>query len=215
MTKKEYIGFIRNSLPMVDQTSRFHHLQVEAAINIAVNSVFFDMYESNPKRFRKSMERYSEFEIATLAEGVPTGRYRTTLTYDVVDLPRKTGGILGIMQKSSAGIAEISTTTTDYVPVSIMEGEQLYGSESSLPGGVVGFSWSGAREIEYWGISDADAALGVYVRAIKQFKSYADTDNLLLPYGKNQQIIDKVREYLGVTPPKDTINDNSDINANG
>ena len=112
-------------------------------------------------------------------------------------------------------LSYIDTTTTDYVPVTTMEGEQLYGSESSLPAEVTGFSWSGAREIEFWGMTSANALLGINIRFLKQFKSYGNTDNVVLPYGKEQQIIDKVREYLGVTPPKDTINDNSDINANG
>jgi len=45
---------------------------------------------------------------------------------------------------------------------------------------------------------------------IKQFKAYALTDNVILPYGRDQQIIELVRQFLGATPPKDLLNDNAD-----
>jgi hypothetical protein len=136
-----------------------------------------------------------------------TGRYESALSVDVVDLPRKTGGIISVSAPT--------TTTTVYVPVSFDEGNQLYGSESSLTGTVVGYSFTGPRTIEYWGMSAAEAAADVVIRLIKQFKSYDNTDNVLMPYGQDQRVLDLVREFLGATPPKDLINDNADIKANG
>ena len=59
MTKIEYIDFIRNSLSMVDKTSKFHREQVALAINFAVNTIYYDLYVQNPKAFKKSMERYT------------------------------------------------------------------------------------------------------------------------------------------------------------
>jgi hypothetical protein len=208
MTKAEYIDFIRNSLPMVDKTSRFHHEQVAAAINMVVNTVFYEMYEQNPKKFRKSMERYTTSTTADVT--LSFGRYVSALTVDVVDLPKVSGGILEIGENPALGTP---TTTTQFVPISTMAGEQLYGSEASLPSNVVGFSWDGARTIEYWGPTASPIANGVNIRFIKQFKSYSDTDNVVLPYGKDQLIIDKVREYLGATPPKNLVNDNADSNG--
>jgi len=210
MTKAEYIDFIRNSLPMVDKTSRFHREQVGAAINVAVNTVFYEIYRANPKVFMKSMERYTTRATIIPVNITLRGRYTAPITVDIVDLPKKAGGVLEIMQWDAQGIQEIGTTTTDYIPVTTMEGEQFYGSEASLPGNVVGYSWSGAREIEFWGISAAEASQGVSVRFIQQFKSYSNTDNVVLPYGQDQRIMQLVREFLGVTPPKDTINDNAD-----
>jgi hypothetical protein len=55
----------------------------------------------------------------------------------------------------------------------------------------------------------ATASAGVDIRLIKQFKSYASTDEVLLPYGQNARILELVREYLGVIPPKDIINNNT------
>ena len=209
MTRAQYIDFIRNGLPMVDQTDRFHHEQVASAINMAINTVFYEMYEQNPKKFRKSMERYTTQLRRSAAPDANTGRYVSDLLVDVVDLPKKTGGVLEVMWNYN----DDTTTTTDFVPVSTMEGEQLYGSESSLLGNVIGFSWDGAQELEFWGMSAADAVNDVQIRFIKQFKGYSDSDNVLLPYGKDQLIIEKVREYLGVTPPKDLVNDNADQNG--
>ena len=210
MTKAEYIDFIRNSLPQVDKTSRFHHDQVAAAINVAVNTIFYDMYKQQPKSFKKSMERYTVWAINTPAINAYSGRYTSTITVDVVDLPRKSSGILEILQGTLLGLGPSDTTTTKFIPVSTMEGEQFYGSESSLPDNVIGFSFSGARAIEYWGMKAADATLGVYIRLIKQFKAYALTDNVILPYGRDQQIIELVRQFLGAIPPKDLLNDNAD-----
>jgi len=210
MTKAEYIDFIRNSLPQVDKTSRYQHQQVAAAINVAVNTIFYDMYKQQPKSFKKSMERYTVWAINTPAINAYSGRYTSTITVDVVDLPRKSSGILEILQGTLLGLGPSDTTTTKFIPVSTMEGEQFYGSESSLPDNVIGFSFSGARAIEYWGMKAADATLGVYIRLIKQFKAYALTDNVILPYGRDQQIIELVRQFLGAIPPKDLVNDNAD-----
>lgn len=209
MTKKEYIDFVRNSLPMVDKTAKFHPQQVAGAINMAVNAVFYDMYNSGDKKIRKSLERYTTQTQLTCSQDLNTNRYRSTLTVDVVDLPRKTGGVYEVLSNAGAS----TNTTTLYVPVTTMEGEQFYGAEASLPGNVVGFSWSLPRQIEYWDMSGAEATTGVTVRLIQQFKSYALTDNVLLPYGKESVIIDKVREYLGLTPPKDLVNNNADSNG--
>lgn len=57
----------------------------------------------------------------------------------------------------------------------------------------------------------ANAALGVYARVIKQFKDYGLTDNIVLPYGQDERIIELVRQYLGAIPPKDLVNDNADL----
>ena len=203
MTKLEYIDFIRNSLQQIDDTSRFHREQVSAALNLAVNTVFYEMYKDNPM----SLERYTTVVSSTpsnaVAPGSTLGRYVSTLTVDVVDLPKKAGGVIEILTGT--------TTTTKFVPVSTIEGEHLYGSESSLPGNVIGYSLSGARYIEFWDMSAAEAAAGVVLRVIQQFKSYSNTDNVKLPYGQDERIIELVRQYLGVIPPKDLINDNADI----
>ena len=118
-------------------------------------------------------------------------------------MPRKAGGIFDILLST--------TTTTKFVPVSVLEGNQFYGAEGSLPGNVIGYSWNGARTVEFWDMSASEAAADVTVRAIKQFKSYASTDNVLLPYGQDERIIELVRQFLGVIPPKDIINNNADI----
>ena len=211
MTKQEYTDFIRNSLPRVDQTNRYDRRQVAVAINVAVNTVFYELYMQNPKKMTKAMERYSTTATIVPSDTTLRGRYVGTLTGDVVDLPRKTGGILSIRQWDGGGIAEIETTVTNYVPVTVMEGEQFYGSEASLSGVVVGFSWSKLGQIEFWGMSAAEAAKGVEVRYLKQFKSYTDTESVILPFGQDERIIQLVREFMGLTPPVDTINDNSDI----
>jgi hypothetical protein len=215
MTKAEYIDFIRNSLPMVDKTSRFHYEQVAAAINLAVNSVFHELYTKSPKSVRKSLERYSTLsaKLTPTQNAAWRPRYRVTLSSDVVDLPKKTGGILEVLQWNEDGISPELNHIVSFVPVSTMEGEQLYGSESSLPGNVAGYSWLGNRTLELWGLSSANASLGVSVRYLQQFRSYASTDRILLPFGQEQAIIDKVREYLGATPPKDLVNDNADSNG--
>ena len=203
MTKIEYIDFIRNSLQMVDKTAKFHREQVAAAINNAVNTVFYDLYLKNPKAFRKSMERYTTFITSIPVLNATVGRYVSTLTVDMVDLPRKAGGVLEILMPT--------TTTTKFIPVSTMEGEQLYGSEASLSGNVIGFSLSGNRYIEYWDLDIAETpAAGVVIRLIQQFKSYARTDNVLLPYGQDERIMELVRQYLGLIPPKDIINTEAD-----
>lgn len=200
MTKAEYIDFVRNSLQMVDKTQRFHPQQVAAAINNAVNTVFWEMYESNPKVMKKSLERYTTAVASTTSVHATTQRYVSALSVDVVDLPKKAGGVIDIICTTSCAV-------TVYAPITVIEGDQLSGSESSLPGNVTGFSFDGVRTVEYWGMA---APTSVVIRLIKQFRSYASTDNVLLPFGQDERIIELVRQYLGATPPKDLINNEAD-----
>lgn len=206
MRKLEYIDFIRNSLLQVDKTSKYHPKQVGVALNMAVNSMFYELWDNNPKMFIKSMERYTTVISKIPTTNATTGRYEVDIGSDVVDLKRKTGGILDIMTAT--------TTTTIFIPVSVIEGNQFYGAESSLPDNVIGYSWNGSQSIEFWNISAAQAAAGVVIRLIKQFHEMGDTDDVLLPYGQDERIIELVRQFLGAIPPKDIINSNADIQAN-
>ena len=220
MTKNEYIDFIRNSLPMEDKTDKFHPAQVEAAINLAVNTAFYEMYAKNPKVMAKSLERYSTLIWSAIFNTVRPPRYTASLTVDIVDLPRKTGGILEISDSGfdMGGTDPILATTTKFLPLTTMEGEQLYGAEAVLASNEYGFSFAGggSRVIEFWGSAAGFAAMfGVWIRAIKQFKSYSSTSQVLLPYGQDERIIELVRQYLGVIPPKDLINDNADSGMSG
>lgn len=208
MTKAEYIDFIRNSLQMVDQTNRYHQEQVAAAINLAVNTVFWELYTRTPKVMERSMERYTTQITESVTTSTTTDRYITTLDVDVVDLPRATGGVIEVL-------SDVGSAGQLYVPMTTMQGEQLYGAEGTLPSlQIIGYSWSGAREIEYWDMDANNASYGVVVRLIQQFKSYSSTDNVLMPYGQDQRIIELTRQYLGAIPPKDLVNDNADIPVN-
>lgn len=210
MTQLEYIDFIRNSLSMVDKTAKFHREQVKAAVNFAMNTVFYDMYLKGSKDVQKSMERYSTLvSLSVAADSELTNRYTATLSVDVVDLPRVTGGVLEIM----SGTLGVYNTGTTFIPVSTMTGEQMYGSESSLPSNVIGFSFSGARQIEFWDFPAGSVGSDHRARIIQQFKSYDATDNVMLPFGKDEQIMELVRQYLGVIPPKDLVNNNADNNG--
>ena len=217
MIKGEYIDFVRNSLQMVDQTLKYHTEQVAAAIDVASASVFWEMYEKNPKVMKKALERYSTLENNTVVNSVYSPRYTTVLMVDVVDLPKKAGGVLEIFADSSGDMASAQTV---FVPVSTIEGQQLYGSESSLPNNVVGFSLIRKNIIEYWGNATLLASLttgaggtGVWVRYIKRFRDYSSTDRVEMPYGQDERIVELVREYLSGIPPKDLVNDNADTNG--
>jgi len=200
MTKNQYIDFVRNSLPMVDKTQKYHPEQVAAAINNAVNTLFWEMYGKNGNVMKKSLERYTTAVESTTSVHATTQRYVSALSVDVVDLPKKAGGVIDI-------ICTTGCATTVYAPITVIGGNQLNGSESSLPGNVTGFSFDGVRTVEYWGMG---APTEVIIRLIKQFRSYTATENVLLPFGQDERIIELVRKYLGDIPPKDLINNEAD-----
>jgi hypothetical protein len=197
---------------MVDKTMKYHPEQVAAAIDIASATVFWELYEKNPKVMKKSLERYSTIITNSLVNSVYPPRYVAALTVDIVDLPKKAGGVLEVFSNYSS---QLGSTTTQFVPVSTIEGQQLYGSESSLPDNVIGFSYTGKRIVEFWGSATTLAALtadgGVRIRAIQRFRSYGLTDTLQMPYGQDERIMELVRQYLGAIPPKDLVNDEADM----
>ena len=200
MTKIEYIDYMINSLQAADKTNKFHPKQVEAAINFATNTVFYDLYRKNPKSVMKSMERYAihptPFTVI-YSLGVAKPRYTTNLDFDVVNLPTKGSGIIEILEVDASGDAIIDTTTK-FIPVSVIEGRQFYGSESSLPDNIIGYTLTDNRTIEYWGMTQAIANLGVHARIIKQFRYHTDTTDIMLPYGQDEKIMELVGLYMGV-----------------
>jgi hypothetical protein len=165
---------------------------------------------------KKALERYAtlaeDLAVSTDATGL---RYQTTLTADVVDLPRKTGGILQVNRSDGNTDLGAWSSTTLFVPVTPIEGEQMYGAEGALPGTVIGYAFSGPRTIWFWNMSTAQKNAGVWVRYIKQFKGYTDSENVLLPYGQDERIIELTRQFLGAIPPKDLINNEADTRVNG
>ena len=197
MTKKQYIDWMINNLSQLDQTGRYHPLQVEYAIEQSFDRVFYEIAEKSPK----SLERYS-IQLTGVASSLDsnTGRYTSTLTKKYTDLPLKASGILEVRLPT--------TTTLAFVPMTSIEMDQAYSADLTLGATIIGFSVHSSK-IEFFGMSATSAVLTI--RMIQKFSEYASTDEVLPPYGKDYDITGMVMAVLSNIPPKDLTNDNSDI----
>jgi len=123
-----------------------------------------------------------------------------TLDLKYVDLPLKASGVLGVRLSTS--------TTLAFVPMTTMEMDLAYGADLTLGSSLIGYSAQNGQ-LEFFGMS-ADATT-LTVRIVQQFSEYASTDEVYPPYGKDFNITGQVLQILSQIPPKDLVNDNSDI----
>jgi len=117
-----------------------------------------------------------------------------------VDLPLKASGVLGVRLPTS--------TTLAFVPMTTMEMDLAYGADLTLGSSLIGYSAQNGQ-LEFFGMS-ADATT-LTVRIVQQFSEYDASDEVYPPYGKDFNITGQVLQILSQIPPKDLVNDNSDI----
>ena len=202
MLKKNLRATVKNLIKQIDKTATVHDTLIDHVLEECINSVYYEIHAQTPKALGQYTKR---FQAQYLSLGV-AGRYAYALTVKLVPLPDKRGGVRSI----------VATEDTDLYFIPVTDQELLMMPESVSDGlvttsPVVAYYVVRPDIVEFYGLDAARLYYAYIFDLLVAFTSLADTDDVPLPYGKNADIVKMALELLGVIPPKDLLDNNSDL----
>jgi hypothetical protein len=205
MIKQEIRSLVRNTLPKIDKSNRYHDVYIDAVIEKAIANLYEEVWRMNPVNLQRYVKQYGyAVPIVVNVEAVTGVRY-STLPESIVPF-----------QDKGSGVRRISTAlqgALKFIPMDAREQDLLangafFNSASTL----IGYGVNQTR-IEYYGMSAAIQATGVRMDLIIPFSKYAETDEVKIPEiadtRTGETFIDKVMKILGVVQAVDLKDDNS------
>jgi hypothetical protein len=202
MTKQYIRSLLKGTLAQIDKTSRYHDTYLDHLIEQCVNSTYYQVYAQNPRALGQYTKRY---RAATIAVG-DMGRYVYDLTVKLVPLPDKRGGVRSIMNDTDTDIYYVPITDQEAL---LMTESQAYGLTTSTPR--VAYYVTHPTSVEIIGLTATELYYPHSFDLLVAFTSLADTDEVPLPLGKNVEVLKMALEILGIIPPKDLLDNNSDV----
>ncbi len=202
MTKAEIISFVKNELGKVDKTNKYHPVVIEKAITMAFNQGYSDIFDKD----RRLLDNYTvTYHTVAIAAAATTAILTSTLPAKYVPFADKNSGV--------RNIATIQQSAVKFYPASKREFEMI-------PNTLVGeLNTNDERAyyvvrkdtVEYYGVPASVVSAGVRMDIVIPFDNYASDDNVIIPFGKDMQLIPAVIEILRSTPKVDLKDDNKDI----
>ena len=201
MTKAEIISFVKNELGKVDKTNKYHPVVIEKAITLAFNQGYNDVFDQDPRLLDNYTVTYPTVAIA--ADGT-TAILESTLPAEYVPFKDKNSGV--------RNIATIQQSDVKFFPASKREFE-------ILPNTLIGelntadeIAYYVVRKgtVEYYGVPATIVSAGVRMDIVIPFDNYAADDTVIIPFGKDIQLIMAIIEVLRSTPNIDLIDNNTD-----
>ena len=202
MTKAFLRSQLHGLLAAVDKVGKYHDTFLDHVLETCLNSVYFQVHEKNPMALGQYTKAYS---VATALYAATTGRYSMAIPTVVVPMPDKRGGVRAI--RSTLGLATYFAPIT-HQELALMENSQADNLTVTTPAVVYYTVFNGT--IDFKNMTAAIAAAPFFLDLLVAFTSLVDTDEVPLPYGKNTEIMKMALEMIGVIPPKDLLDNNSD-----
>lgn len=202
MTKAFIRSTIKNLLRKIDATNKYHDTLIDHVLEEVINSVYYEIHAQTPKALGQYTKRYA---AQTITAGGTAGRYYHTLTATLVPLPDKRGGVRSIVASADTDVYFVPVTDQELM---LMEEGTIDEIVTASP--IVVYYIVHPTLIEFKNMTSAIAEGTLTLDLLVAFTSLADTDQVPLPYGKNAEIVKMALEMLGVVPPVDLIDNNSD-----
>lgn len=210
MTKAEYISYIKNLLPKVDQTNKYHDNVIAMAISTAHEQLFNELY----RRGEKNLDQYAiKYVMASRpASGSPQ---ESNWTYYEFDEASHFDGIHPVnIDSLSRGVRRIisqQSPSLKFRPVTHQGYEQMDSDELDYLVDVVWYYVDAERIMFKNGtLFTSTSTTNLVVYMIPRFYDIASTETFNIPRGHGHRLMKYTLEALGVIPPKDLIADNSD-----
>jgi hypothetical protein len=203
MTKQVIRALLKNTLAQIDKTSKYHDTYIDHLIEQCVNSVYYQVYAQSPRALGQYTKRYTTQAIAS---GGTANRYYHTLTVSLVPMPDKRGGVRSIVSSVDTDVYFVPVTDQELM---LMDEAQADGLTTATP--IVVYYIVRPDLIEFKNMTATIGAGTLTLDLLVCFTDLADTDEVPLPLGKNVEVIKMALEILGVVPPKDLLDNNSDV----
>ena len=203
MTKAALRSLLKNTLAQVDKVNKYHDTYLDYVLETVINSVYYQVYEQNPRALGQYTKRYS---IQTATSG-SIDRWEYDLPVKLVPLPDKRGGVRNIrFEGDYDDYSFIPVTDQEMV---LMQWAQSGELTTTTPGIMYFMVMSDKIEFRYQLVAPF-LANTLQLDLLVAFTSLGDTDEVPLPFGKNVEILKTALEIIGVVPPKDLLDNNAE-----
>ena len=164
------------------------------------------LVEALSRNFTNTDMYTKEYTAVDIEQDGTTNIYYSTLPADIISIPRRAGsGVISI--DSDTG------TSVEFVPMTHGHLQVIDGLEVDTIDDVVGYVVRNGR-IEYKGMTATIASSTVTMLLVIPFEAYANTDDITIPTGTDEALIQRVIQLLINTPDADRINDGNSVNKN-
>ena len=197
MTKNEWVSYIKNHLLKIDETNKYHSVLIEKTIDTVYGQMFSEEYVKNKRGAWKYVKDYSETMTASTV--FSTGH---TLTNQPITLPRINGGLFKFTYTTGGAAVECELT-----------GREMYDAINDST-----YDTADAPGKMFVALSGADVFINVTLvkddtitySIIPKFSTLSDTDEVVVPFGAEEVLGDRVLDTMRMIPPVDLMNDNAD-----
>lgn len=207
MKKIELVDLVRANIDSLDKTRKIHPVVIEHEISTIYNDMIVALYAGGIVDMNHYVRKYGLSDTVDVSYNAYTKEYYSLLPEEIIPLPDPNAGIVEILSKESMSLAFVPMTRSEFKFIENLEcrqideviGYTLYAGQAGEYGRVV-----------YNGMTSAIASAGVVMSLLIPFHAYDDNDVVYLPSGQEQKVVDTVLQRLGIIPPPDLINNNSD-----
>ena len=201
MTKEYLRSELHGLLSSIDKTGKWHPTLLDHVLESCLNSVYFQVHAQNPMALGQYTIRYSQPVTAGQYEG-----YIAALPVELVPLPDKRGGARAINDHTNPDIYFVPITDQEYQLMKSTQVDDLVATTPTLI-----YYVTGIDELLFVNMTAAIAAHTITADLIVAFTSVSDTTEVRMPLGKDVEVLKMALELLGVVPPKDLLDNNSDV----
>jgi hypothetical protein len=207
MKKIKYIDLIRAEIDSLDKTRKIHPIVIEHEISTVYNDMIVSLYANGLVDMNHYARKYGLLDTVKVLYNNYTKEYYSLLPEEMIPLPDPNAGIVEILTKESMSLVFVPMTRSEFKMIENLECRQI--------DEVIGYTFYTGQAGEYGrivynGMTSAIAAVGVVMSLLIPFHAYADDDFVYFPSGQEQRIKDTVLQRLGIIPPPDLVNNNSD-----
>ncbi|KKM80877.1 hypothetical protein LCGC14_1335480 [marine sediment metagenome] len=200
MTKAEIISFVWNNLQKVDKTNKYHRVVIEKAITIAFNQGYTDIFDREPRLLDNYTVTYGTTgtPITTALNSDGSTIYEATLPVEYVPFNDKASGVRHVFT--------LAKSSTKFYPMTKYE---LDIADNTLTGEIDDRLGYVVRPtvIEFHGMT---GAVSVRMDIVQPFDVYLSGDAVMIPFGKDAQLLTAVIEILRTILPVDLQDNNAD-----
>lgn len=207
MTKQEIRSLIKNLLPKLDKTNKYHDRVIDGAIEEVISEMYTDVFKRNPLELQRYTYRLGySIPIEVLYEA-STGIYYSNYPtgYSIIPFPDKASGVRRISTMIQGGLT--------FFPMDAREIDLVRsGSSVNTVNTKIGYVVLPTR-VEFYHITTSVLNDGCRMDVIIPFSNYGDTETVLIPEEKDDQgndFVNKVLAKLGIIQPVDAKDDNAD-----
>jgi hypothetical protein len=209
MQKQEIRSLVRNTLPKIDKSNRWHDNYLNAAIEKVIAAMYHDIFETNPLALQRYTKGYGYTTPIAIQTENSTGIKYCTLPESIIPFEDKFSGVRRI---STPIQGQFMFFPMDFREMDLVANGGYFGVVNTK----VGFAVNQTR-VEFYGLPAS--ITGVRMDLIIPFSKYAETDEVKIPeitmvigtsyQKKSETFIDRVMTYLGVASPVDLFDDNA------